>query len=76
MPQATADPANYDPANAAQAEMEYEAKQREITDLQARFDQDREDTMEDARYEPAPAVVQVYWEVFGKWPVGWVVENG
>ena len=56
--------------------MEYEAKQREITDLQARFDQDREDTMEDARYEPAPAVVQVYWEVFGKWPVGWVVENG
>ncbi len=71
-PQVPTDPANYDPAKAIQAEMEYEAKQREIAELQARFDKDREDAMEDARYEPPPAAVQVYWEVYGKWPEGWV----
>ena len=31
-----------------------------------RFDQERRDDLEDARYEPPPAVVQVYWEVYGR----------
>ena len=41
-----------------------------------RFDQERRDDLEDARYEPPPAVVQVYWEVYGRWPEGSAVENG
>lgn len=71
-PQVPTDPANYNPAKAMQAEMEYEVKQREMADLQARFDKDRED----ARHQLPPAVVQAYWEVYGKWPEGWVVGNG
>ena len=74
-PDTGSDPATYDPAKAMQAEMEYEAKQREIADLQARFDKDREDAMEDARYQPPPAAVQAYRQVYGRWPEGWVVEN-
>jgi len=66
--QSTAGPANYDPAKVVQAEMEYETKQREVADLQARFDKDREVAMEGARYAPPPAALQVYWEVYGKRP--------
>lgn len=74
-PQAGADPANYDPAAALQAEMEYEAKQREVADLQARLDKEREEEMEAARYKAPPAAVQAYRDIFGKWPEGWVVDN-
>ena len=74
-PQTDADPTTYDPAAAMQAEMEYETKQREIADLQARLDKEREEAMEAARYQPPPPVVQVYRDVFGKWPEGWVASN-
>ncbi len=71
-PQANADPATYDPATALQAQMEYEAQQRDIADLQAKFGKAREEAMEEARYKSPPATVQAYWEIFGRWPQGWV----
>ncbi len=72
-PEANTNPADYDPAAALQAAMEYEAKQREIAEFQVKLDQWREAEMEEARYKAPPAAVQAYRDVYGKWPEGWVV---
>lgn len=71
-PETNTDPTTYDPAAALQAEMEYEDKQREMADLQERFDKMREEEMEAARYKAPPAAVQAYRDVYGRWPEGWV----
>lgn len=62
---------NYDPSASFAAEQNEREEDKEFARTEDQLDQLYRDSVERARSEPPPQTVQAYFEVFGKWPLGW-----
>jgi hypothetical protein len=74
IPEDDVKPEDYDPQKAIQDQLEQEKKQKEVEKLREEFDKSYEGAREDAKYKAPPIFVRANHTVYGKFPVGWVVE--
>jgi hypothetical protein len=65
------DPADYDPGEAVEEDLERDEDDTDVDDLRRRLDALHDDALERARHEPLPLVVRAYRTVFGTLPEGW-----
>ncbi|MBV8101131.1 MAG: hypothetical protein JOZ31_18465 [Verrucomicrobia bacterium] len=62
---------NYDPSSSFVAEQKEREEAEEFARSQEELEKLHRASLEEARSRPPPATVQAYFEVFGKWPLGW-----
>ena len=62
---------NYDPSATFAAEQKEREENEQHARIQAEFEKLHWENIELARSSPPPETVQAYFEVFGKWPLGW-----
>lgn len=73
-PEAEVKPEEYNPQKAIEDQLEKDKKQNEIEKLRKELDKSYEEAREEAKYKAPPITVRAYFEVYGVWPEGWVVE--
>jgi hypothetical protein len=61
----------YDPSEAFAREQQERKRQQELAELQKSLDQGYRESIEEARRNPPPRIVQTYRKVYGHWPDGW-----
>jgi hypothetical protein len=62
---------SYDPSASFAAEHKEHAENEEYARMQEELEKLHQESIELARSKPPPETVQAYFEVFGKWPLGW-----
>lgn len=61
----------YDPGESVARELERRRREGEIAKLREDLDRAYRESVEQARVNPPPSVVQAYCRVYGRWPQGW-----
>jgi hypothetical protein len=62
---------SYDPSASFAAEQKEQAENEQYARMQEELEKLHQESIELARSKPPPETVQAYFEVFGKWPLGW-----
>ena len=62
---------NYDPSAAFAAEQKEREENEQYARIQEELEKLHRENIELARSNPPPETVQAYFEVFGRWPLGW-----
>jgi len=62
---------NYDPSESVARQLEREQRKEEAARLKEDLDQIYEETVEDAKYQLLPEIVQAYKNIYGHLPGGW-----
>lgn len=61
----------YDPSEAFAREQEERKREQELAELRESLDKAYQESVQEARRNPPPRIVEAYRQVYGRWPDGW-----